>query len=188
MLKPLDQGALARIPTVDGKFYIGGPYTFEELLEEPDEKTEITVDFRGVQVAESKGISISSAVIDVARKTFSGKVTICPDSSGRITLQTRYLFRRDWNLPIEGVVTLHVTYVLHGILDQYAMECKKVIHEVYVKPTSRGQGIARILLAEVLGDAPDVEVASQFSKDGARLFGFDAFGKRLSPPDYKVKA
>jgi GNAT superfamily N-acetyltransferase len=188
MLIPLDRESLARIPTPDGKSYIAGPYTFEELLQEPDEKTEATVDFRYGSVAESEGVSISSAYIEVIRKTFSRNVTIGPDSSGRITLETRYVFRRDCNLPIEGAVTLHANYVLHGVLQKYATECKTVINSVYVTPASRGQGIARVILAEVLKDAPDAEVGPNFSKDGARLFGFDAFGKRLFSPNYKVKA
>lgn len=181
MLRPLDRNSLARIPTVEGKFYIGGPYTFEELLHEPNWETEEPIDFRSVQIAESKDVAIRSAFIEVTRKTFSKKVTILPNSSGQIKLETRYLFRRDQNLPIEGVVTLHVTYFLHGVSAKYAPACRKVIHEVYVKPASQGQGIARILLAVVLGDAPDVEVAPNFSAAGARLFGFDAYGKRIFP-------
>ncbi|WP_408580600.1 N-acetyltransferase [Burkholderia cepacia] len=46
--------------------------------------------------------------------------------------------------------------------------------------SSRGRGIARILLAEVLDDAPDVRVHPQFSDDGAKPFGFDKTGRRSS--------
>jgi predicted GNAT family acetyltransferase len=187
MLSLLDRNLLAQIPTVDGKFYIGGPYTFEDLLQEPNEETEKTVDSRKLQLPESENILIRSGLIEVTRKIFSKKVTICPYSSGQITFETRYLFRPSGNCPIEGVVTLHVTYFLYGVLEKYASICKKVIHEVYVKPSSRGQGIARILLNEVLSDAPDVEVSPYFSADGARLFGFDALGNRTSASQYEIK-
>lgn len=181
LIKPLDRHSLSQIPTNGEKVQILGPYTFEELLREPDYEGEMVVDYRDILIEESKGVSINSAWIEVTRKKFSLKSPVFPDSPGEVTMKSRYLLRRDHASPIEGVVTLHVTYFLHGVRENYTATCKKVIHEVYVKPASQGQGIARILLAVVLNDAPDVEVSPHFSADGARLFGFDTHRKRVSP-------
>lgn len=181
LIKPLDRHSLSQIPTSGEKVQILGPYTFEELLQEPDHEVEMIVDYRDVPIEEAEGVSKNSAWIEVTRKSFSLKTPAFPDSPGEVTMKSRYLFRRDPASPIEGVVTLHVTYFLHGVRENYTAACKKVIHEVYVKPASQGQGIARILLAVVFNDAPDVMVSPHFSADGARLFGFDTLGKRVSP-------
>lgn len=165
-----------------------GPYKFEELLQEPDLEDETYQDSRAISIVKSKGVSLDSAVIEVTRKAFRGHISIFPDEPGTITMKSRYLLRRDGASPIEGVVTLEATYLLYGLHKGYTAASRQVISEIYVKPASQRQGIARILLAEVLSDAPNAMVSYKFSSDGARLFGFDASGKRLTPLGYTVQA
>jgi ribosomal protein S18 acetylase RimI-like enzyme len=177
LTRPLDHHALSQIPIIGERVQILGPYTFEELLQEPDHEQEVVVDYRNIQIEESKGASINVASIEVTRKKSSKKISISLEGIGKTTIESRYLFRKSWGLPIEGVVTLHATYLLYGALDGYTATCEKVIHVVYVTPASQRRGIARILLAEVLTDAPDVKISPHFSADGARLFGFDTHRK-----------
>jgi GNAT superfamily N-acetyltransferase len=183
LTKPLDRHALSQIPTTGERVQILGPYTFEELLEEPDYVNDVVVEYRNIRIEESKGISINSALIEVTRKRSFIETSISLEGIGEATIESKYLFRKSLSSPIEGVVTLHATYHLYSVPEGYTAACKQVIHVVYVTPASQRQGIARILLAEVLSDAPDVKVRPHFSKDGARLFGFDTYGKRVSPND-----
>jgi GNAT superfamily N-acetyltransferase len=136
-------------------------------------------DYRDIRIEKSKGASIDLASIEVTRKMSSKQISISLEGIGKTTIESRYLFRKSWGLPIEGVVTLHATYFLYGALEGYTATCEKVIHVVYVTPASQRRGIARILLAEVLSDAPDVKISPHFSADGARLFGFDMHRKRV---------
>jgi ribosomal protein S18 acetylase RimI-like enzyme len=181
LTRPLDHRSLTQIPTTGERFQILGPYTFEDLLQEPDHEHEVSVDYRNIRIDELKGTSIHKASIEVTRKTSSKQLSISLKGIGKTTIESRYLFRKSWGSPIEGVVTLHATYFLYGALEGYTATCEKVLHVVYVTPESQRRGIARILLAEVLSDAPDVKISPHFSRNGARLFGFDTHGKRVSP-------
>lgn len=180
---PLNRHTLSQIPTTGERVQILGPYTFEELLQEPDCEHEMIADYRDIQIENSKGVTIDLASIEVTRKMSSKQISISLEGIGKTTIESRYLFRRSLGSPIEGVVTLHATYFLYGALEGYTATCEKVIHVVYVTPASQRRGMARILLAEVLSDAPDVKISPHFSADGARLFGFDTHGKRVSPND-----
>ncbi len=164
LVKPLDRQSLIRIPSaLEGKFYLGGPYEFDSLLREPGLFGDEDVDWRPIHVA--------SGLHDA-------KVAEWPGFPTEVRYRLRYLYRDSPGSAILGVVELKVSHKVLGVQNRFATECTKVIHTVYVTPSSRGKGIARILLAEVLSDAPDVHVHPQFSEEGARLFGFDLYGNR----------
>ncbi|WP_232451991.1 N-acetyltransferase [Burkholderia ubonensis] len=179
VVTPLDRRSLIAIPpALEGKFYLGGPYEFGELLREPDEYGDEVVDWRKIQIAQANGVHMRSAHVDVACGQHKARSSEWPGLPTRVSYELRYLYRDDANSAITGVVELKVAHEIHGMPKRFEVGCKKVIHTVYVEPSSRGRGIARVLLAEVLCDAPDACVHPQFSQDGARLFGFDQFGKR----------
>jgi predicted GNAT family acetyltransferase len=180
LVTPLDRNSLFGIPMAleEGKFSLGGPYELIELLQEPEQYGDEEIDWRLVQITDADGVSLRSAQIDIAAKFCSMAPGAWPGDRTRVSQKLRYIYRKTPDSAIDGVVTLTVSYLLHGIYSKFSVGSEKIITNVYVKAASRGRGIARILLAEVLGDIPDVKVYPQFSKDGARLFGFDGHGKR----------
>ena len=176
---PLDRNSLIEIPTaLEGKFYLGGPYELVELLQEPEVYGDEDIDWRKIQIIDTNGAPMRSVQVDVACSHCHANSSVCPGFPTEVTQKIRYIYREKYNATIEGAVILEVTYQIKGVREKFSVESKKVIHSVYVKASSRGRGIARILLAEVVSDAPDVKVHPQFSEDGARLFGFDKHGKR----------
>ncbi|WP_175858027.1 GNAT family N-acetyltransferase [Burkholderia anthina] len=179
VVTPLDQLALSSIPSaLEGKFYLGGPYDFDGLLREPEEYGDEDIDWRKIQIVQANGEHVGFAHVDVACGQQHANADAMPWSPARVSYTLRYLYREDANTAVKGVVELKISHEIHGIRKRFEVVCKKVIHTVYVEPSSRGKGIARVLLAEVLSDAPDACVHPQFSEDGARLFGFDRFGNR----------
>ncbi|WP_175958387.1 GNAT family N-acetyltransferase [Burkholderia sp. BCC0405] len=179
VVTPLDRQSIIAIPSaLEGKFYLGGPYELGELLREPDEYGDEGIDWRIIEIAQANGVQMRSACVDVACGSHTASVSEWPGIPTCVRYALRYLYRDDANSPITGVVELKVVHEIHGVQKRFEVGCKKVIHTVYVEPSSRGRGIARVLLAEVLSDAPDACVHPQFSEDGARLFGFDQFGNR----------
>ncbi|WP_028224967.1 MULTISPECIES: GNAT family N-acetyltransferase [Paraburkholderia] len=179
LVKPLDRQSLIRIPSaLEGKFYLGGPYEFDSLLREPGLFGDEDVDWRPIQIAQPNGEPVRLAQVDVASGLHDAKVAEWPGFPTEVRYRLRYLYRDSPGSAILGVVELKVSHKVLGVQNRFATECTKVIHTVYVTPSSRGKGIARILLAEVLSDAPDVHVHPQFSEEGARLFGFDLYGNR----------
>jgi GNAT superfamily N-acetyltransferase len=179
---PLDREGLNSIPTAcEGKFYIGGPYELFELLQEPEQYGDEGIDWRDIQISGGIGVKTGSARIEVASGFCKMNSCVWPGQEARITQKLRYLYRENPNAIIEGAVTVEISYLLPGVSRRFAVQRESVIHSIYVNPSSRGRGIARILLAEVLDDAPNVKVHPQFSEDGARLFGFDKSGKRNIP-------
>ena len=176
---PLDRQDVIRIPSaLEGKFYLGGPYEFDELFREPEEYGDKQIDCRKVQIAEANGVQMHSAHVDVTCGQHSVKPCRWPGWPSHVSYAMRYIYRDNINSSILGVVQLTVTHEVHGVLNGFKTQCKKVIDTVCVKPSSQGKGIARVLLAVILDDAPDVCVHPQFSEDGARLFGFDLLGRR----------
>ena len=176
---PLDRQALVGIPSsLEGKFNLGGPYKLDEMLREPDEYGDNYIDWRQLQIAQANGVHIRPAYVEVSSKQSGVQASNGPSFPANIYYTLRYLYRDQPSSSILGVVELKVTHEIRGVLNQFEFVCKTVIQNVYVKPDSRGRGIARILLAEVLSDAPDVRVHPHFSEDGARLFGFDRLGNR----------
>ncbi|TYK74145.1 GNAT family N-acetyltransferase [Comamonas sp. Z1] len=179
LVTPLDRLTVSRIPSaLEGKFYLGGPYEFAEMLREPDEYGDEEIDWRKVQIAPVNGVQMRSAQVDVTCGHHHVKPGAWPGDPAQVSYSMRYLYRDEFNSPILGVVQLKVAHEVHGVRKGFKTQCRKAIHAVYVKPSSQGMGIARILLSEVLDDAPDVCVHPQFSEDGARLFGFDLNGSR----------
>lgn len=179
---PLDRMRLHSIPTaLDGKFYMGGPYELPELLKEPEQYGDEDIDWRDIQISGGGGVNAGSVRIEVASGFCQMNSCVWPGQEARITQNLRYLYRERPNATIEGAVTVEVSYLLPGVRQKFTVQGESVIHSVYVKASSRGRGIARILLAELLDDLPNVKVHPQFSEDGARLFGFDRNGKRNMP-------
>lgn len=179
LVTPLDRQSLIGIPSaLKGKFYLGGPYELDELLREPEEYGDEDIDWRKIQIAQVNGVHMRSAQVDVACGKHHAKPSEWPGFPTHVSYALRYLYRDEANSAILGVLKLKVSHEIHGIRKRFEVGCEKVIQSVYVKPSSRGRGIARVLLAEVLSDAPDVSVHPQFSEDGARLFGFDRLGNR----------
>lgn len=180
LVTALDRLAVSRIPSaLAGKFYLGGPYEFEEMLREPEEYGDEDIDWRSVQIAPVNGVKKRFAQVVITCGHHHVKPGVWAGDPARVSYSMRYLYRDEFNLPILGVVQLKVEHEVHGVRKGFKTQCKKTIHAVYVKPSSQGMGIARILLSEVLGDAPDVCVHPQFSEDGARLFGFALNGRRV---------
>ncbi len=179
LVAPLDRQSLMRIPSaLEGKFYLGGPYEFDSLLREPDVFGDEDVDWRPIQIVQVNDEQVRSAQVDVACGLHRARAGEFPGLPTKVSYTLRYLFRDAPNSVIQGVVELKVSHSICGVRNRFVTECTKVIHAVYVNPSSRGRGIARVLLSEVLSDAPDVMVHPQFSEDGARLFGFDLQGNR----------
>lgn len=179
VVTPLAREVLARIPTsIEGKFYLGGPYTFDDLLREPNKYGDEEIDWHSAQVKQVGGVQARSAQIDITCTHHRVKPGAWPGDPSRVDYAMRYLYREAINTEILGVVHLKVSHEVHGISQGFQTECKKVIQTIYVRPSCRGKGIARILLAVVLEAAPDVRVHPQFSVEGARLFGFDREGRR----------
>lgn len=181
MVTPLDRVSLAAIPSaLPGKFYKGGPYELGDLLREPQEYGDEEIDWRPVQIANADNVPMRTAHIDVACSRHQTNASDSPAFATRVAYVLRYLYRDDVMSAIKGVVQLKISHKIHGLQRRFEVDCEKVIQTVYVAPGSRGRGIARVLLAEVLDDAPDVRVHPQFSDDGAKLFGFDKTGSRRS--------
>lgn len=179
LVTPLDRLAISRIPSaLEGRFYLGGPFVFDEMLREPEEYGDEDIDWRKVQIAPVNGVQMRSAQVDVTCGHHHVKPGVWSGGPTHVSYSMRYLYRDEFSSPILGVVQLEVEHDVHGVRKGFKTQCKKAIHAVYVKPSSQGMGIARILLSEVLDDAPDVCVHPQFSEDGARLFGFDLNGRR----------
>ncbi|KGG86200.1 hypothetical protein P245_21005 [Comamonas thiooxydans] len=176
---PLVREDLARIPTsIEGKFYLGGPYTFDDLLREPDDYGDEEIDWHSAQIKQSGNVQARTAQIDITSAHHRVKPGAWPGGPSRVDYTMRYLYREAINTEILGVVLLKVSHEIHGVSKGFQTVCKKVIQSIYVRPSNQGRGIARILLAVVLEAAPDVCVHPQFSVEGARLFGFDREGRR----------
>ena len=60
-----------------------GPYTFEELLQEPDCEHEMIADYRDIQIENSKGVTIDLASIEVTRKMSSKQISISLEGIGK---------------------------------------------------------------------------------------------------------
>ncbi|WP_080421485.1 GNAT family N-acetyltransferase [Burkholderia ubonensis] len=181
VVTPLDRVSLAAIPSaLPGKFYKGGPYELDELLREPEEYGDEEIDWRPIQIADAHNVPMRIAHVEVACSRHQANTCDSPGLGTRVEYVLRYLYREDAKSAITGVVQLKISHRIHGLQRLFEVDCEKVIQTVYVARSSRGRGIARVLLAEVLDDAPDVRVHPQFSDDGAKLFGFDKTGRRSS--------
>lgn len=180
IVTPLDLQSLRSIPSsIEGKFYLGGPYEFEGLLQEPDQYGDEEVELRSIHIAQPDVEQARHAYVAVACGEHFAQLCDSPLFPTKVEYELRYLYRDEAESEILGVVQVSVSHVIHGVRHRFVDQCRKVIKTVHVKPASRRRGIARILLAVVISDAPDALVHPQFSEDGARLFGFDRNGRRL---------
>lgn len=179
LVTPLDRQALIAIPSaLPGKFWLGGPYKLADILREPEDYGDEDIDWRQIQIVQAHGVEMHSCWVDVTSSRHHARPSEWPAMPTYVSYKLRYLYRDEPSSTILGVVQLEVSHDIHGPSKHFAVLCTKVIQSVYVAPESRGRGIARVLLAEVLADAPDVTVHPQFSEEGAKLFGFDLQGKR----------